>query len=184
MASFEKAVAVILDEEGDGGGRAVRGDPGGATRWGITGLTLARAIAAGVPGLPSTVAELTRDQAQRIYWALWWAPQPYDDVLDQRVATKILSMDVNIGPTAIHLLQLALNSVLGDHLPGTTLFGPATLADVNRAPPEALLEALWRQQAEHYREWIAHNPADRERFRVGLMRRAAWPYPARAALVA
>ncbi len=102
------------------------------------------------------------------------------------MAQKILSMDVNMGPTAIRLLQLALNAVLGDHLPGTFLFGPQTLADVNRADPAALLVALGGQQSAHYRDWIAADPhpPERERFRAGLMSRSAWPYPGRAPLVA
>lgn len=184
MADFKKAIAVILDEEKDGHGRANKGDKGGATRWGVTQHTLDRARELHPElGLPASVAELERDLAEVVYRVLWWDPQPYAHVLDERVAAKILSADVNMGPKAIRLLQEALNEVLGDHLPGTTLFGPATLADVNRAPPVALLKAMGRHMAQHYREIIEADPTQ-ARFRGGWMARAAWPYPGIAALVA
>lgn len=181
MAAFEPAIAQVLGEEGgaftDGTatpivGRVPRGDP--PTRWGITLPTL-QSIRPGATA--ADVAALSREDAVGIYRAAWWERYGYGRIVDQQVATKVFSGSVNEGPgTEHHQLQRALRACGYTDLPDTGFFGPLTVKATNECEARELLLELGRQQAEHYAAWIAHDPAEREKDRVGLMRRAAWPY--------
>lgn len=177
MASFEKAIGVVLEHEGDGGGRAVPGDPGGATRWGVTQTTLLRARRV-IRGLPEHVRDLTRAQAVTIYKALWWDAAPYALLTDDGVATKLFDLAVNVGEYRAHRFLWFAAEALGlirAPTDGSETGFPVELAEAaNRANPGVLVSLLKQRQRDHYARWIAQAP-EREKFRKGLMRRADWP---------
>jgi lysozyme family protein len=153
MALFEPAVEVVLANEG--GLVEDKLDPGGLTNFGLSQRSY--------PGLD--IRNLTRDAAVSIYHRDWWK---YDNIIDQRVATKILDSCVNLGQhTAIFLLQeLVLQVVKPDGL-----FGEVTEDAVNRQDANALLTAYRTKLTQHYQEIVKNNPAE-AKFLTGWLRRA------------
>ena len=126
---FLAAVERVLAEEG--GYSSDPGDPGGATKFGIS----ARAH----PGVD--IATLTRDAAVNIYAA---------------IAAKTFDLAVNIGAAhAIECLQRALRAcglpVLEDGL-----LGSATVLASSRAQPAALMAAMRSEAAGYYRMLAAN----------------------------
>lgn len=181
MAAFEPAIEHVLVDEGgaftDGTatpivGRVPRGDP--PTRWGVT-LPLLNALRSG--STAADVAALSREDAIGIYRQVWWDHYGYGRIVDQQVATKVFDLAVNVGAEHEHRhLQRALQACGYTSLPDTGFFGPLTLKATNECEPRELLLELGRQQTAHYDEWIAKDPAEREKDRAGLEARAAWPY--------
>lgn len=148
VSNFEKAVEYVLANEGGYSDDPL--DHGGATNWGITQYTLDdfRKIGMG-SAFPLDVKYLGRDQAIMIYKAKYWIFQP---IKDDRTASKLFDMAVNLGPTkAIKLAQVSANAVL----PSLALdvdgkFGPATIAGINSLPPSMFLEDLVGELKNYY----------------------------------
>jgi lysozyme family protein len=121
MADFNTAVSLVLQQEG--GLHTEPGDTGGLTNWGISQNNN--------PGL--TVATLTQEDAAAWYKDNYWV---FDGIKDQRVATLLLSMSVNMGGKvakreinpAIRVAQKAVG-VLQDGL-----WGPMTEHCLNTTP--------------------------------------------------
>jgi lysozyme family protein len=152
MSSFELAIETVLANEG--GYSFTASDPGGETNFGISKRSY--------PALD--IKNLTREEAVQIYRRDFWK---YDDVLDQRVATKIFDASVNMGHSAIFLLQeLVLQVVKPDGL-----WGPVTLEAVNRQDAQSLLTRFRAKLAEHYQSIVDNNPEEVE-FLKGWLTRA------------
>lgn len=108
VSHFEEAVKRTLLIEGDGGGKAVPGDRGGATRWGIT-----EAVARGF-GYAGPMSELSRDAAVAIYKALYWDKLKLSGVayFSPRIAYELFDSAVNIGTEVVaKWLQRCLNAL-------------------------------------------------------------------------
>jgi lysozyme family protein len=162
MASFYVAVSTLLDHEG---GIANIGDGEGVTAFGWTEAT---AKAFGVE-MPKTAAE-----ASTLYEEHFWLPI-YEQIASQSVATKVFDDAVNQGhPTAHKMLQKALCAI-GSIVEVDGAFGPATLAATNMTPEALLLPWMRHYQYASYCRWVDAKPEQREKFRLGLARRAAWP---------
>lgn len=167
MATFERAIPVVLQHEGSDF-TDDPADPGGATKYGITLNTLR----IDMPGATvDDVRNLTRDDAVAIYRERYWTS--LFDTLDQQVATKIFDARVNCGGLGIEFAQKAAN-ILGHPCSVDGVFGPQTSAAVEASDPRAFLGEMGGLLGAHYSAWIAADPA-REKFRAGLMRRAHWP---------
>jgi lysozyme family protein len=157
MASFDLAIATVLDHEG--GYTFNPADPGGETNFGISKKAY--------PNLD--IKNLTEDQAKEIYRRDYWR---YDGIQNQDVATKVFDMAVNMGPPTAHrLLQMALNA-LGHGVTVDGVFGPQTLSATNGVDPGGLLQELRAQAAVRYADIVLGNPSERT-FLLGWMRRAA-----------
>jgi lysozyme family protein len=134
--SFEASLAHVLKHEG--GYVNHPADPGGATNFGITAATLARAR-----GRPVTAAEvraLTRAEAAGIYRRFYWDAIRGDD-LAAGLDHAVFDLAVNSGPArAARLLQ----RVLG--LAEDGIVGPATLAAARDADPAGTVRALQRER--------------------------------------
>jgi len=171
MAKFEDAIDIVLQNEGEKFTN-IPGDPGGATKWGIT-LKSAQAH-----GLCQTVDQLqliTRDQAVDFYRTYYWE-SIFDDLSDQGVATKVFDTGVNVGPvTGVQYLQHAYNSVyVTTGKPALDVdghIGPVTLSAINAADAQALLSKYRELQEQHYQAWVAADPQDRQKFLRGLLNR-------------
>lgn len=169
MANFEKAFQYMAPHEwsqtkifSDD-----PADPGGATQYGITQATLNQFLH-GSPGFPTQVQDLTLDQAKQIYRTNYWI---FDGINDDRVASKLFDMGVNMGPgKAAQGLQIAL-CALGRNVTVDGRLGPLTLAQANASVPDDLLAKLCDFQRAHYTQWIAQNP-NRIKFSKGLFARA------------
>lgn len=150
MAEFLKAIPIILANEG--GYSFDPADPGGETRWGISTRSY--------PNLD--IEHLTQEQAIGIYQKDFWK---YDGVQSQVLATKVLDTCVNLGQAGgMSLCQKAT----GTRPDGR--YGSLTEGAFNGSPDETL-SGIRDLLVAHYENWISENPA-REKYRIGLMRRA------------
>lgn len=127
--SFPGAVALVLAHEG--GFVDHPHDPGGATRFGITQATLARAR--GGRASPADVRRLSVEEAKTIYRRFYWDPIRADD-LPAGLDLAAFDFAVHSGPTRS---ARTLQAVLGVAADGVV--GPQTLAAAARAPvPETI----------------------------------------------
>lgn len=148
-------------------------DPGGPTKWGITLKSWQLQGSLGdldgdgdvdVDDLKLTTETEAREFYRNRYW-IW------EGVHDDRIATKLFDMGVNMGVgTAVGYLQRVLNG-LGYGLKVDFKLGPKTLAAANAADPDRVMLGLVKIQAQHYAEWIAKK-SEREKYRIGLAARA------------
>lgn len=133
-AAFEPAVRFVLAREG--GFVQDPRDPGGATKFGITRRTLARARGGGVS--VEDVRALSEGEARAIYRRLYWSPLRAD-ALPPGPDLALFDFAVNSGPArAVRTLQ----GLLG--VPPSGTVDPQTLAAAGAANAPALVGALSR----------------------------------------
>jgi lysozyme family protein len=160
---FAAAVIRVLDDEG--GYALSAGDPGGATKFGIS--------AREYPDLD--IAHLTRDDAIAIYYRDWWMKYDFGR-LPAPVAAKTFDLAVNIGPAhAVVCLQRALRAS-GHRMAEDGTIGDVTAHAAAAAPTTALMAALRSEAAGYYRTTaaLARGPraADDADFLNGWLNRA------------
>ena len=162
MACLAAAMPFLLRNEG--GDSDLKGDPGARTRCGISTPELADFNRRHPDlGYPSDPWELNHAQIATIYDLDFWR---YDGIQDQRVATKLFDIGVNVGlGTEVHILQRLLG-VTSDGV-----YGPATEAAVNAREPLDLLKGLCEAAKEHYLAVAKAHP-DETRFLDDWERRA------------
>jgi lysozyme family protein len=104
--------------------------------------------------------------ARSIYDSSYCQPLCIEDIVNQDIANRVLSLGVNVGVvTAARLLQNAV-SVAGDGR-----IGPLTLHALDLADPAKVLEDLRTEAVNYYERLIAEHP-EFEVYRAGWMRRA------------
>ena len=151
-ADFNAAVAVVLGHEG---GYLEDHTTGEISKFGLTAEFL-RSI--GLPHDRDAIRNLSREQAIQIYREHWWERYGFERLPDQRLATKLFDLAVNLGPQrAVRFLQQALVRC-GAHLVVDGLLGERTIAAANEAPVECVLSHLRALAAEHYRTLAAKDP--------------------------
>jgi lysozyme family protein len=176
MATFEKAIGVILAHEG--GYVWDTDDPGGATNFGISARWLhSEGIfnpTGGQLWSAFDIKSMPREEALVLYQTFWWDRYGFGGIRDQVVATKFFDMAVNTGAEqATVLLQRSLNE-LGNHVTVDGVFGPKTLAAVNLADSTRLVGKLVIHQSDFYRG-LARSKPSMAKFLTGWLTRAAWP---------
>ncbi len=184
MADFAPAAAVLLDQER--GFVADPADPGGATQWGISLRYLRQLGDLARNGWPDgyldhdgdvdaeDIRALPVETALAIYRRDWWDRLGYGQLASQPLATKMLSLAVNMGETgAAKCLQRALRACASGRpsLLADGRVGPRTIAAANQFQPVALLAPLRSEAAGYYRALVAQRPALR-RFLAGWENRA------------
>jgi len=167
MADFARALPFVLRNEG--GKCDVPGDSGGRTNAGVSTPALADFNAKHPElGFPMDPWALTDDQITQFYHLGYWR---FDGLRDQACATKILDMDVNMGPgEGIKLAQVAANRC-GLRLVVDGGYGLATEAGLNSLDPARLMHALVMVSLQHYAAIVAAKPND-QKFIDGWSRRA------------
>lgn len=159
MSTFEKAVAIVLKNEG--GYVNDPKDPGGETNFGISKRSY--------PGLD--IKSLTKEKAAEIYKYDFWAPYPFDDLVFAELAIKVFDTSVNVGSKrAFRFLQQAANT-LGATLVVDGAWGPKTTAAVNKLNQGTLLSVYREVQANYYKSLVVSNPSLSKYLR-GWLRRA------------
>jgi len=151
-ADFNAAVAVVLKHEG-----GYLEDPatGEISKFGLTAKFL-RSI--GRAHDRDAIRNLTREQAIQIYREHWWEKYGFERLQDQRLATKLFDLAVNVGlQRAVRFLQRALIRC-GAHLVVDGLLGERTIAAANEAPTKCVLYHLRTLAAEYYRTLAASDP--------------------------
>ncbi len=166
MTEFAEAVDIVLSEEGGFVNDPI--DPGGATNFGIS-LKLYKDIKK--DATVDDIKKLTKDMAIEIYKKTFWDPNQYEKIMDQRIANKVFSMCVLMGPIAANrCLQRALYAVQADVVIDGKI-GPKTLYAVNISQPLQLLAALKSESAGQLRITILLNQK-LEKYIEGWLRRA------------
>ena len=176
MAEFEPAVAVVLEHEGP-----YSEDHAGPTRWGVILAVLreedpAWADRDGDGDVDADdVRALSREDAAAIYRRQWWDRYNYGAIASQTVATKLLDLAVNLGPTQAHrVAQRAVRSARTQGgMPPTddSILGPLTRAALDAAPEAPLLAAMRSEAAGVYRLILAKHP-EWDIYRTGWLARA------------
>lgn len=162
MATFEPALAYMLKHEG--GWSDDPYDKGGATNFGIT-FALAKRYGIDTE---TSLRLITPQQVATIYRCEFWK---FDGIQDQRVASKIFDMCVNMGPGhAIKLLQCALNS-MGIMIKVDGVYGIHTQEATNSIAAISVLSALQEECSDYYKSVVDNNPSQRK-FLKGWLNRA------------
>lgn len=154
MSHFDKAILSVLEHEG--GYCNVPQDPGGETNYGICKRNY--------PQLD--IKSLTKTSAINIYRADYW--RGYYDEMPYAIAAKVFDMAVNMGHSrASKILQKAL------HITADGVIGKQTLAAVNSADVQTLLDNITKEQAAYYKAIVDKRPASNI-FMAGWLNRANW----------
>lgn len=150
----------------EGGFAIVKGDRGGATKWGVTLATFRAAF-----GQQKTVNDLkamTEEQWDWIFKTMFWDKWKADHIDSQSVANLLVDWYWNSGKHGIRIPQ----RILGVKADG--IVGQQTIAAVNSFHGEdrqELFAALWKARQAFYRS-IDSSPSQR-RFLKGHLNRLA-----------
>lgn len=180
MAIFDKAYTKLAEVEG--GWAHHKADPGGATNFGISLRFLQDLEDFDGDGWLDgdldrdgdvdidDIRELDPQRAKDFYFDRFWTRYKYPLINDQRVADKVLSFSVHMGPGRAHkLLQAAIAYQQPIKVDG--IAGNKTLTLVNNVEQEALLVELKHEAADFYRKLIQSKPS-LDVFRRGWLKRA------------
>jgi type VI secretion system secreted protein VgrG len=166
-ARIEGAIDYVLANEG--GYSDDPADSGGATNWGITHIDLARWRGRAVT--KADVKAMTKAEAIDIYRALYWHPLGLDECVDQKIATCIFDIGVNMGiGVGAKFAQLALNNC-GFMVQVDGKLGPQTMLRLNEVDRVKFIHQYHGLVVDRYKDIIARKPSQ-EVFRKGWMRRA------------
>jgi lysozyme family protein len=168
MADFEKAYQFMIPNEviryGDPRCIFYSNDPddkGGATAWGVTEEVARK------HGYTGDMIDFTEAQSREVYREDYWK---YDGITDQRVASKLFDMAVNMGPERAHkIIQMIVFPLNPERRDG--VFGPKTLAAVNAHDPHELVAELAKSCGTFYRGLVAKEMKN-QKFLTGWLRRA------------
>src|SRR5438445_13613845 len=147
MAQFDNLLPIILRHEGVSainptGYADISGDTGGVTNWGISQTEWSR-LYFKFPGYPTSVKDLTKDQATNIYKVVYYLP--LFDELPPGPALIAFDCEVNEG-MAIIILQRAIGTV------DDNKWGPDSERQLRlalRDIPKLMENMLWTRLA-HY----------------------------------
>jgi len=187
MADYRKAVAFVLENEGGYCNNA--SDPGGETYRGIArnfnpaweGWKLVdshkpfpeNCTLRQISAILHTDANL-EDLVDQFYVAVYWR---YESLEDQRVATKLMDLAVNMqhdgshGP-AIKILQKAVCDQFPNVIECDAFWGQKTANAANQCNQDELLKSMAKYAADRYATLCEKNP-NLEVFRKGWLARAA-----------
>lgn len=175
MASFGRAISIVLDHEG--GFVNHPKDPGGATNWGVSLRFLQQeGILLDLDGDGDMdwhdVKAMSREQAVAIYKERFWDRYGYEQLVSEAVAAKIFDTCVNTGARQAHLFaQRALRANCAPVVEDGVL-GSVTIRALNAVPDKLLLPALRSEQAGFYRALVAQRPQQYGVFLEGWLNRA------------
>lgn len=136
MSSFDAAISFVLQNEG--GLVSDPHDVGGLTNFGISQSVFPN----------EDIRNMTRERACELYRSNYWR---YDDIVSQRVATKLFDAHVNMGPVrAVRLMQLALGAIQAGPVVADGVIGSHTVEAINAADEEALIDEYKAQLVKYY----------------------------------
>lgn len=193
MSEFVKGWPVWREHEGTKFSNH-SGDPGGATKYGIT-LRSAQA-AEGIDfdfdndgDVDANDIRLMDESTAFKFYHQWWETYHYGQITDQQVANKVMDMSINMGPRGVSqktghiygahvMIQRAVNRC-GYALLLDGKLGTFSIQAINDCDSRELLYELCLLQKAHYNAWcdgFTEHPGDREKFRDGLLARSTWPF--------
>jgi len=166
MNNFERALAVILKEEG--GFVKDLDDPGGATNFGITQKTYDRFLTEQddpVPTVFKLVKKIEEYEVALIYTKYYWLAGSCNKIDSYPIALIHFDGCVNIGvKRAGKLLQQAINYSQDRTLNVDGVIGPLTLKRLNKyfgdhdqVSEEELFLRIWFHRISYYRKLVDKN---------------------------
>jgi lysozyme family protein len=163
---FDRAIPYILANEGSEFTNDVD-DRGGATKYGIT-LRTAKTVPGCENWTEDDIKNLSEEKAKDIYYALFWK---FEGISDQRVATKLLDVFVNLPPrNAIKVFQSSAN-VCGSRIVVDGLWGLRTINAINDNNPQCILEKIVLLLSQYYNSIVKVN-SSQAKFLKGWLNRA------------
>lgn len=164
MADFQACFEYVLGHEG--GYSNNPHDQGGTTNFGVS-LRFLREVPedrlkrVGIFGevTEKTIEELTRDQAQKLYFSEFWQNAPFEKLQNGVLAKYIFDMSIHHGMAqATRLTQRACCAAQKqrDYVKDDAIFGAKTIQAVNQAS-FMLLPALIATRAGFMRQLVAVN---------------------------
>jgi len=183
MSNLKVAVDFVLRQEDatlEGNVTTLRGDSGGATRFGLASASHPELVAQGYYDVTRVGRDAALAIAEKAYAAIYAEPLKIAQITDQAVATAVLSFGVNAGTRRpAEYIQQACRA-LGHPLVIDENIGTETLEAINSLDPDKLLAAFSSIVDGFYRELAAQTPED-ARFLSGWENRvAAWTKEASA----
>lgn len=167
MANFSDAIDKTLAAEGD-----LEIDPldrGGITNFGISFNFYHENIDQNVTH--DDIKNLTREQAMAIYQKFFWDPNKYGHIENQKLASKIFDLSVNIGPIVNEMLQEAVNTVATiDVVDVDGIIGSKTIEHINYLPADAIYIHLIIEATHYYTDLVIRHP-NQQKYLKGWLRR-------------
>lgn len=145
LEPYSSAFLYVLANEGGATYTNSPSDRGGPTKFGVSLATLAAWRTGQGKPVPAAadVAALTQDEAQAIYYALYWLKMGCPSVKDAAVATVLFDAAVLTGPTAAgKRTQQVLNDAGQTGLKLDGAVGAKTLAALNACPRRPFIEGF------------------------------------------
>lgn len=182
MSTFEKAIPVILRQEG--GYVDNPNDPGGATNYGVSLRYLQSIKDLNEKGFlfgdldqdgdvdAFDIKLLTQEKAIQIYKTQWWDRFGYERINDQDTATKLFSFSVNMGAHQAHkIFQRSINRC-GIEIIVDGIIGQKTIEAANILAPHYLLDAFRLEGVKFYLSIYEAKKSTRQSFIAGWIKRA------------
>jgi lysozyme family protein len=155
MSDFNKAIEIVLTHEGFYSNDPA--DRGGATKYGVS-LRFLQSLDENLGDVDrdgdvdiQDVKSLTLDQAKNLYKSQWWDKYNYSQIRDDKLATKVLDLSINMGASQAHkLLQTAVNRIGLGKLAVDGKLGPKTWAAIDVVSSEPIMKAYADEAARFY----------------------------------
>ena len=177
MSNLKLCVDFVLRQEDSlmtGKVTTIKGDSGGATRFGIASRYHPELVASGFFDVVKTPRDAALAVAEEVYAKVYAAPMCIAGINDQAIATAALSLGVNAGdPESAKLLQGACVS-FGKPITVDGHIGPASLAAINSVNADALLALFCTKVRTFYTDLVVTHPEDARDLKGWLNRVAAW----------
>lgn len=184
MATLKEAMPTIILQEGRKANN--KNDPGGYTDYGISLQFLLQTGDLDKDGWQDgdinhdgvinseDIKSLDPDKASHLYDLYWWSKYGYETIQDQGIATKLLSLAINMGNLYAHkCLQRAVRAATGIILVDDGIIGNKTFTAVEMCDPKILLSAFKSEAAGYYRSIRFKDPnKDPNVFLKGWLNRA------------
>jgi lysozyme family protein len=159
MADFDLAIDQVLFDEG---GLEINSlDPAGITNWGIS-LRFYKTIKP--DAIDEDIKNLTKDEAKQIYLKYFWNPNHYNMITNQKLATKVFDIAINISALkANKLLQMSANNINNYHelsaqyLDIDGILGPRSLYTINYAYQIPLYDEFIKNVVSYYYDLTQHH---------------------------
>lgn len=177
MSSFDESIKVVLAHEG--GWVLDPRDLGRETNFGISMKFIESEKVTpqelGVDDLqtPGCLKKMKVETAKAIYRKYFWDRFGYGKILDQKVATKLMDVAVNCGPSHAHKLAQEAANDCGQHLETDGLLGPKSFEGLNACDPVAWMKAMCARQLGYYKAIVVARPINAA-FMSNWTKRAAW----------
>ena len=166
MANFDSCLQYVLKHEG--GLSEHKKDPGGITNFGISLRFLReldpddlKRVGIFTEVTEQTIRELTKDQAEKIYFSEFWVNRPFEKIQNPFIGKYLFDMAVHHGMSqTTRLAQRACCSAqkVKDYVKDDGIFGPKTIQAVNQAS-FMLIPALISERTGFMRQLVAVKPA-------------------------